>query len=1602
MSPDTRPSELLLQALLKQVASRLPPHRAGVVSGFARAYVRRLPTAAAAELDGEQLLGQLLGLFELADTRGASAMAVRTLNPTLAGDGYTTVGSVLETNTPDSPFLVDSVTEELAAHGLGVRLLLHPVVGIARDAELRIAAIGPAKGAARAESVMHFEVDRRLEPAELTGLADAIRRVLADVQAAVDDFPAMLGGIDRLVEAARVAGGRFEPEEIDEAVAFLDWLRDENIVLVGYREYAIEGEGDARAIRVVAGSGLGILRDETTSAFSEPRPVAEVDPEVLHRMEGGDLLTVSKTRRVSTVHRRARMDYIGVKTVDASGAVVGERRLLGLFTSKAYMEPAGSVPIARRKLQQVLAAEDLAPGSHDYKVAVALVENFPLDELLSASTETLRSTVAQLLELQEQRGVRLFAHRDIFDRSVSLLVTLPRDRFNAELRHRLQDLFMERFHGTSVDYHLALGETDPAQIHFRIHVADGQIPDVAFADLEHEVVQLARTWEDRLLERLVAAHGEREGRARWSRWAHRFPGYYKTGFPPSRGDLDIESLERLRAGQDLVVALHTEHAEETLTRIVLMKTGERAELSSVMPVLEALGLSVLEEVPIRLLGPDGSADGSLDEEVFIHDYAVLGPTGEVLDLEDCGERVADAIAAVLHRETDSDRLDRLVLLAGLGWREVAWLRAMRTYLLRVSAGFTLGYQNDAFAANPGIAADLAAYFRLRHDPSTPRDEAAERALRDRILAALDAVPSLDHDRILRSFLHLIDAIVRTNAFLPERAYIAFKIRSADVPEMPRPHPLFEIFVRSTEMEGIHLRAGAVARGGIRWSDRMEDYRTEILGLVKTQTTKNAVIVPTGSKGGFVVRRSVPPEELREEVRRQYVTLMRGLLDLTDNLVGGEVVHPPGIRVLDDPDPYLVVAADKGTATFSDTANAVSEEMGFWLGDAFASGGSAGYDHKALGITARGAWESVRRHFRELGRDTAVESFTAVGIGDMSGDVFGNGMLYSPQTRLVAAFDHRHVFIDPTPDAEASLAERRRLFALPASSWDDYDRTLISAGGGVWPRSAKSIDVSAEAAAALAIEPGPLTPAELIRAILRAPVDLLWNGGIGTYVRSSDETDAQAGDRANDAVRVTGGEVRARVVGEGGNLGFTQRGRIEYARSGGRINTDFIDNSGGVDCSDHEVNLKILLGIAEARGDLTRKQRDELLAEVADDVVQHLLYDNYLQAQILSQEVSQTAARVREYEELMVALEEEGLLDRSLEELPSTEEMVERERSGIGLERPELAVLLAYAKISLKRAILRSDLPDDPYLEGDLRRYFPPAVVERFGHLLAEHPLRRELVATIVAKDVIDSEGITFVSRSVAETGSEPSDVARAYRIAREVTAAARRWNAIEALDGVIDPAVQTELMNRVDWVVAITGRWFLQNAPGVDVGEAIAANADGFAELTGALPELVPSASKAARSAAAAALVERGAPEDLAINHVYMPALVHAPDVLVVVRDTGRAPVDVARAFFAAGQSLHLDWLETQVLEFAPSSSWEEFALNALLDDLLLVRRGAVRRAIGEHPELAPSDALARFLARRPAAVSRLERLIEQFRADGIHDLAVLTVALRQVRATMS
>ena len=978
---------------------------------------------------------------------------------------------------------------------------------------------------------MHFDLERRLDDEELAELEQAVRGVLGSVRSCVRDFPAMLERVQEMARLARAGASRYPADEVEEVVDFLAWLQRGEFVFLGAREYDFT---DGR-LRLVPGSGLGILGDEAKSSFGgDGRPFEELPEYVRRSALEGDLLLVDKSNAPAPVHRRERMDYIGVRRVDGNGEIVGMSRVIGLFTTKAYAEPASETPLLHRKLRQCLEGIGLIEGSHDHKAAVALFDTFPKDELFAAPAEDLRGALSSLLALEGTQKVRLLGRRDPDGRNASLILTLPQVRYDAALVERVRGLFRRRFGTTKVEAHHVLDDSDRARVHYLVH-APGELPELALRALEREVVELTRTWDDELRDLLMARHGAISGRRLAEAWLPRFPEHYKGYTTVEMAGHDVVCLARLTEGESHVVSLHPVGDQ---TRLCLYETGDKVQLSEAMPMLEDLGLIVLEEVATRLVGEE--------DEVWVQEFRVLGPDRQPLDVEARGRGVAEAIAAVWRGDAESDPLNRLVISAGLDRDQLAILRAYRKYRQRIGSRFTESYQNDVLAANPALTAKLVRYFEARFDPGQERDEAAESALREEITADLDDVVSLDHDRILRNQLGLIDATLRTNAYKPDRAATSFKLRSADVPAMPMPSPMFEIYVYSPEMEGIHLRGGSIARGGIRWSDRM-DYRTEVYGLMRAQLTKNAIIVPAGAKGGFVLKRT--PEgraELQAEVKRQYIAYVRALLDLTDNLVDGRVVHPPDVRVLDDDDTYLVVAADKGTATMSDTANAIARDYNFWLDDAFASGGSAGYDHKKLGITARGAWESVKRHFREMGMDPEVDEFTVVGIGDMSGDVFGNGMLLSDKLKLLAAYDHRHVFIDPSPDAAVSFAERRRLFELPGSSWDDYDKELISAGGGVFPRSAKSIALSPEARAALDVEAERLTPTEVIQAILRARVDLLWNGGIGTVVKASTETDADAHDRSSDAIRVDARDLCARVVGEGGNLGFTRRARVEFS------------------------------------------------------------------------------------------------------------------------------------------------------------------------------------------------------------------------------------------------------------------------------------------------------------------------------------------------------------------------------------------------------------------------------------------------------------------------
>ncbi len=1583
------PASSVVDRLIASIPADLSGERRSMLELFATMYLKRLPEAEVPDLPIEQLLSEVSDLLAFFDSRPVGAPAIRVFNPNDEDGGYTTPGSVVQVIADDGPFLVDSVSAVVAGSGAGILRHLHPVIGTTRDEDGRLVAIAKARGAERRESVQHFELDRDLSEDASVAMEREISHVLADVEAAVRDFDAMRGAIQGMLETAKSSVHHYSYEEVTETVDFLTWLLNDNFVLLGYREYEVAESDAGSYVCAIPESGLGILNGNG----SEPTSVLlrDLPPHLRERYTGGDLLVITKTNRHATVHRDARMDYIGIRKINEAGVMVAELRLLGLFTSKAYMAPAAEIPVLRRKLRQVLEIQDVIEGSHDYKSIIQLFEAFPKDDLFAMPTEALSETLGELVETEETHSVRLFVRRDVLQRSVAVLVTVPRDRFNANLRRQLQDLFLARFGGESIDYRLALGEFEDARIHFSVWTPEGAPLDLDLQELEQEVVALSRNWDDQVFDELTRSVSESEARRLCDVWAATFPEYYQASTALNLVAGDIRLLDRLAtSGKDLIVGLQNEkgapkapQSPDRLTRITVYRRTGKLNLSIVMPLMEHLGLVVVEEVPTRLRNAEGS---------FIHDFGVLTPEGTQLDIAQVGDRVAAAIGAVLLGEAESDSLQRLLVTTNLTHEDLTILRAYRSYWRLVTPAFSVGYVDGAFAAHPEIAEAIVRLFQARFGLNT--DAASSEELAGQVIASLDDVASLDEDRILRGFLGLILATQRTNLLVEGRGCLSLKFSSHLVPEMPEPKPLHEIYVYATDVEGVHLRGGSVARGGIRWSDRREDYRTEVLGLMKAQMTKNVVIVPTGAKGGFVIKKSADPgRPTYEEVREGYRTFIRGLLDLTDNRAADGIIPPDSVIRHDDDDPYLVVAADKGTASFSDTANELAAEYGFWLDDAFASGGSAGYDHKALGITARGAWESVRRHFLDLGIDVDTEEITAVGIGDMSGDVFGNGMLLSEHLKLIAAFDHRDIFIDPSPRPRRAWEERKRLFHLEHSSWADYDASLISEGGGVFSRSAKVIELTPQMRAVLGTDDTELTPSELIRRLLTAPVDLLWNGGIGTYVKARSEGSEAVQDRSNDAVRVNGADLRCRVVGEGGNLGLTQRGRIEYERFGGQVFTDFIDNSGGVHASDREVNLKILLRIAEASGKIDREERDRIIESVSDEIVKFILYDNFLQAQIISQRSASSARFIETYSDLMDRLEREGILSREIEFLPSIEEMSRRAREGAGMARPEIAVLLAYAKQSLTEHLLQSSLPDDPHFEGDLFGYFPPAIVERFSDEIRQHPLRRELISTIVANQVLNSQGSTFYSRLRTLTGAAAASIVRAYRIARLVTNAAERWTDIEALSGRVDPKTERMMLKDVDGLVTLVTRWYLMHPSDRTIDEEVALAQADFAKLSEGLIHMPSTTWREPYQAVADDLIGKGVPENLAIRHAYQRALRRGPDMVDLAHQFDREVVEVAGLYTRSSDMFRIGWLERQIRLLPGATPFERLAIESLRDDLQSLRRDSVAIVLTE-----ADGSIDAFLNVHDRVKPRLVRWYKWLARDGIRDVSAGLIAVRRLR----
>jgi glutamate dehydrogenase len=1596
-----------IDQVVARIHDRLPAAQQPMLETFVRRYYADVDAEDLAERSAEDLYGAALSHWHFARAFAGGQARLRVINPRVDEHGWQSTHTVIEIVNDDMPFLVDSITMEVNRQGLTLHLIVHPVLKVRRNAAHQVEALLPSDdpGDGRLESLMHVEVDRRTEPARLQALHDGLLRILADVRAAVDDWQPMR---TQLVDAAAALERQpppVPPEDLAEDLAFLRWLAEDNFTLLGQRDYELADERGQDVLRVQPGSGLGILR-AGAGAEAASASFAALPPELRAQAREARVLLLTKANARSTVHRPGHLDYVGVKRFDDAGRVVGERRFLGLFTSVAYSAKAVDIPLLRRKVAAVTTRAGFLPRSHATKTLLTILEQFPRDELFQIGVDDLYRIATGILRLGERQRTRLFLHRDVYGRFASCLVYVPRENYNTDVRARMQAVLTEALNGESSEFSVQFSDSPLARVLIVVRTPAGEARDVDVHALEQRLVRITRRWEDELRGALIEACGEERGNALHERYAEGFSPGYRHEHSPRRAVHDIELMESLQGPDGLAMSLYRPlEAPPGRLRFKLLRSGELAPLSQSLPMLEHMGVSVIEERPYEVRRRDGT-------ELWIDDFGLALPNAEEVDVEALRPRFHEALLRTWRGDNENDALNRLVLLAGLDWRGVALLRACMRYMKQGGFALSRAYIQQTLAAYPAIAADLVALFRARFDPDFPGDrEAAQAAVAARVTTALDAVANLDEDRILRQVLALIQAMLRTNFYQAaadggHKPVISFKIDPARVPGLPEPRPLFEIFVHSPRVEGVHLRFGRVARGGLRWSDRQEDFRTEVLGLVKAQQVKNTVIVPVGSKGGFVVRN--PPaggdrEALLAEGVACYRAYLRGLLDITDNLDGSAVVPPPRVLRHDGDDAYLVVAADKGTATFSDFANQTAAEYGFWLGDAFASGGSAGYDHKKMGITARGAWESVKHHFRGLGHDTQTQDFTVVGVGDMSGDVFGNGMLLSRHIRLLAAFDHRHIFIDPNPQAAASFAERERLFALPRSSWADYDSTLISAGGGVWPRSAKSIALSPEARAALGIDGDvrQMSPTELMHAILRAPADLFYNGGIGTYVKASDESHAECGDRANDAIRVDGRALRCKVVAEGGNLGCTQRGRIEFALAGGLINTDAIDNSAGVDCSDHEVNIKVLLNAVVREGELTVRQRDKLLAEMTDDVAALCLRDNTFQNQVLGVAGMRGVDLLDEQQRYLRHLVAAGRLNRALEFLPDDDTLAERAKAGTGLTTPEMAVLLAYGKMELYDQVLASDVPEDPYIATTLQRYFPAELAERYPEAMQRHPLRREIIATHVVNSMVNRVGPTFVHRLHEETGAAAADIVRAYLGTRQIFDLVPLWEANDALGQAVNHTTRNGIVLATLQLIERGTVWLLHERDALhDMDATIRRFAPGVAEVGAGLERWLVDAERQALSAAAAQLVDAQVPPALAQRVARLDAQLAGLDIVEVAGEGG-LPVDtVAGVYFGVGGRLALGWLSQQIVALPARSHWQGLARLAMRSDLSSLARELARSVLRDAGGDRDAPALiGRWSARRGFRLDRCHQLLADLQPLARLDMAMLSVLLRELRS---
>ncbi|PID44386.1 MAG: NAD-glutamate dehydrogenase [Proteobacteria bacterium] len=1593
-------------ALVSAFNEKLPATVAAEVSHFTSVYLENLPIEEAAGRRFDDIYGAILSCWSFLQQFEHAHPKIRVFNPDLEENGWQSTHSIVAVIHPNIPFLVDSIRMVINSQELTVHSIHHAVINCdrTRSGKLkRVLSRGDSDcSPENAEAVIYVEVDRRNNAEALESLSEAITTVLGEVRVAVGDYPQMRNHAMELVEGINKAPKSLGKENIQEALDFVAWVVDDHFTFLGYDEYDFKTVGDDIEITRVNKSELGILRSH--NELRAQVMLSELPRKTQEHLLKKEIFTFAKSAQRSRVHRPAYPDYISVAKFNSEGEVVGLKRFLGLYTADVYNQRHSSIPIVRQKTRAVLQRSGYGEQDYGLKEINQILAVFPRDDLFQIDVDDLFEVAMGIMYIQERRKIRLFIREDAYSQFYSALVFVPREIYSTDLRLKTEAILTEALEAVDVEFTTYFSESVLARTQFNLRVQPSDNRQVDVAELQKRIIEVALSWKDGLQEALYEAHGEEAANELIHLYQNAFPASYKEVFSPRRAVIDLDHIHSLDDGRKLAMSFYRALEEdESVLHFKLFHSARQLPLSDVLPVFENLGLKVIGEHPYEIKGRNGNV-------TWIHDFTLTSYSQKNVDIHKIRTIFEDLFQRVLLGDAENDNFNLLVLGAYLDWRQIAMFRAYARYMRQIRISNSQEFIAQTLSTHIDITRLLWDFFENRFNPEKNLSPAKSEAVRQKIEiefnAALEEVSNISEDRVLRRYMELMQATLRTNFYQLDadgnpKSYVSYKISPRTIPEMPLPLPMFEIFVYSPRIEGVHLRGGKVARGGLRWSDRYEDYRTEVLGLVKAQQVKNAVIVPVGAKGGFVAKQL--PEDDREAFVKEgiesYKVFINGLLDITDNLVEKEVVPPAQVVRHDEDDYYLVVAADKGTATFSDIANGIALERGFWLGDAFASGGSNGYDHKKMGITARGAWVSVERHFREMGINTAQEPFSVIGIGDMSGDVFGNGMLLSPHTKLVAAFNHMHIFIDPDPDPAKGYLERKRLFELPRSTWADYDSSLISEGGGVFSRSVKSVTLTPEIKKRFGIKADRVPPNMLISYILKSEVDLLWIGGIGTYVKASYETDADVGDKANDGVRINANELRCKVIGEGGNLGVTQRARIEFALNGGRCNTDFIDNAGGVDCSDHEVNIKILLNAIVANGDMTQKQRNQILFDMTDEVADLVLKNNYRQTQAISIASLEVSPRIEEYRRLIDSLESSGKLNRELEFIPDDETVIERKSKGGGLTRPELSVLISYVKGDMKEELSASKLPDEESLAKEIDAAFPEQLVRNYAKPLLSHKLRREIIATQIANDMVNHMGITFVDRLRQSTGASVSAVALAYIIAREVFQLESYWCKIEALDYHISSETQMEMMSELMRLTRRASRWLLRNRRSeLNVVSNMGNFAAGIKEISENLPGFLIGEQKTEWQERYDRYLSEGIPDDLASVVAGANYLYSALGIIEAHELTQTGITEVAHTYYSLGDALDLGWFSVQLNLLKPSSHWQALARETFREDLDWQQRALTVGVL--RMKNAPDNIAERlkvWMDHHEELIGRWQQMCTEIKATKSPEFAVYSVALREL-----